>query len=387
MVAEFDIRPGIQALPASAIVTVANHGRGREGLIPLWFGEGDLATPDFIREAADRAIRDGHVFYTYQRGVPPLREALCAYLGRVHGVPVPVDRITVTTSGMAAIMNAMQMLVDPGDEVAVVSPVWPNVMAAVRVQGGVPVEVPMTLGNQGWVLDLEQLFAACGPRTRAIFVNSPGNPTGWIMPREDMARVMAFARERGLWVISDEVYARLVYDGRTAAPSFLEVADPEDKLIVVNSFSKNWAMTGWRLGWMVTPAALGPVLENLVQFSTSGTPGFIQMAGVAAIEQGEPWVAETVERCRKARDLVCGALAALPRVRIQPAPGAFYAFFQVEGETDSVALATRIIDEALVGLAPGAAFGQGGEGALRLCYASRLDKLEEAMGRLARVLG
>ncbi|MCW2238026.1 pyridoxal phosphate-dependent aminotransferase [Azospirillum canadense] len=387
MVAEFDIRPGIQALPASAIVTVANHGRGRDGLIPLWFGEGDLPTPDFIREAADRAIRDGHVFYTYQRGLPPLREVLSAYLERVHRVPVPVDRITVTTSGMAAIMNAMQMLVDPGDEVAVVSPVWPNVMAAVRVQGGVPVEVPMTLGNQGWTLDLERLFAACGPRTRAIFVNSPGNPTGWIMPRDDMARVMAFARERGLWVISDEVYARLVYDGRTAAPSFLEVAEPEDKLIVVNSFSKNWAMTGWRLGWMVTPTGLGPVLENLVQFSTSGTPGFIQMAGLAAIEQGEPWVAETVERCRKARDLVCGALAAFPRVRVQPAPGAFYAFFQVEGETDSVALATRIIDEALVGLAPGAAFGQGGEGALRLCYASRLDKLEEAMARLARVLG
>jgi len=387
MLPEYDIRPGIQALPASAIVTVANHGRGREGLIPLWFGEGDLPTPDFIGEAAARAIRDGHVFYTYQRGLPELREALSAYLERVHGVPVHLDRITVTNSGMTAIMNTMQMLVDPGDEVAIVSPVWPNIMASVRIPGGVPVEVPMTLGNQGWTLELDNLFAACGPRTKAIFVNSPGNPTGWVMPKEDMARVMAFARERGLWVISDEVYARLVYDGSTAAPSFLEVSESGDKLIVVNSFSKNWAMTGWRLGWIVAPAALGPVLENLVQFSTSGSPAFVQIAGVAALTEGEPWVAETLDRCRKARDLVCGALATLPRVRVQPAPGAFYAFFQVEGETDSVALANRIIDEAAVGLAPGAAFGRGGEGALRLCFASRLDKLEEAMGRLTRVLG
>lgn len=386
MVPEYDIRPGIAALPASAIVTVANHGRGREGLIPLWFGEGDLPTPTFIGAAADRAIREGHVFYTYQRGLPELREALSAYLERVHGVPVGLDRITVTSSGMMAIMNVMQMLVDPGDEVAIVSPVWPNIMASVLIQGGVPVEVPMTLGDQGWTLDLEKLFAACGPRTRVLFINSPGNPTGWIMPKEDMARVMAFARERGLWVLSDEVYARLVYDGSAAAPSFLEVAEPEDRLIVVNSFSKNWAMTGWRLGWLVAPAALGPVIENLVQFSTSGSPAFVQRAGVAALEQGESWVAETVERCRQARDLVCGALAALPRVRVQPAPGAFYAFFQVEGENDSVALAKRIIDEALVGLAPGAAFGRGGEGALRLCFASRLDRLEEAMGRLAQVL-
>ncbi len=387
MLPDCDIRPGIQTLPASAIVTVANHGRGRDGLIPLWFGEGDLPTPDFIGEAASRAIRDGLVFYCQQRGLPPLREALSAYLERVHGVPVHLDRITVTSSGMTAIMNAMQMLVDPGDEVVIVSPVWPNVAASVRIQGGVPVEVPMTLGEQGWTLDPEALFAACGPRTRAIVINSPGNPTGWVMDRDTMARVMDVARGRGLWVISDEVYARLVYDDRPAAPSFLEVAEPEDRLIVVNSFSKNWAMTGWRLGWLVAPAALGPVLENLVQFSTSGTPAFVQMAGVAALTEGEPWVAETRARCRVARDLVCGALAALPRVRVRPAPGAFYAFFQVEGETDSVALATRIIDEALVGLAPGAAFGQGGEGALRLCFASRLDRLEEAMGRLARVLG
>ncbi|PWC53405.1 aspartate aminotransferase [Azospirillum sp. TSO22-1] len=380
------IRPTIEALPHSPIATIADYGHGRPGIIPLWFGEGDLPTPEPISEAGIRAIRDGHVFYTYQRGLPRLREALSAYLGRVHDVPVPVERITVTSSGMTAIMKTMQTLVDPGDEVAIVSPVWPNIVNAVRVMAGVPVEVPMHLGNQGWTLDVERLFAACGPRTKAIFVNSPGNPTGWIMERGDLRRVMDFARSRGLWVVSDEVYSRLVYD-RPAAPSFLEVAEPEDRLIVVNSFSKNWMMTGWRLGWMVAPEWLGPVLENLVQYSTSGTPAFVQEAGIAALEEGEPVVADLVARCRAGRDLVCAALERLPRLRLTCPPGAFYVFFRVEGETDSVALARRLIDEVAVGLAPGAAFGSGGEGYLRLCFAARHDRLAEAVDRLARALG
>lgn len=387
MLPEFDIRPGIAALPASPIVEIANYGRslGRSDLIPLWFGEGDVPTPAPIVEAGVKGLRDGRVFYTVQRGLPELRAALSGYLGRVHGVSVPVERITVTGSGMQAIMVAAQMLVGPGDEMAVVSPVWPNIGAAVAVAGGTAVQVPMTLGNQGWTLDLEQLFAACGPRTRAIFVNSPGNPTGWVMEKADMARLMEFARARGLWVVSDEVYARLVYD-RPAAPSFLEVSEPDDRLIVINSFSKNWSMTGWRLGWMVTPARLGPVLENLIQFSNSGVAEFVQMAGFTAIEQGEPFVAELVERCRTARDEVMAVLGKLPRVRVQPPPGAFYAFFQVEGEPDSMALARRIVDEAGVGLAPGTAFGAGGDGALRLCFASRLESLKTALVRMAPVL-
>ncbi|NYZ15244.1 pyridoxal phosphate-dependent aminotransferase [Azospirillum sp. RWY-5-1] len=387
MLPEFDIRPGIATLPASPIVEIANYGRslGRSDLIPLWFGEGDVPTPAPIVEAGVKGLRDGRVFYTVQRGLPELRAALSGYLGRVHGVSVPVERITVTGSGMQAIMVAAQMLVGPGDEMAVVSPVWPNISAAVGVAGGTAVQVPMTLGNQGWTLDLEALFAACGPRTKAIFVNSPGNPTGWVMEKADMARLMEFARSRGLWVVSDEVYARLVYD-RPAAPSFLEVSEPDDRLIVINSFSKNWSMTGWRLGWMVTPARLGPVLENLIQFSNSGVAEFVQLAGLTAIEQGEPFVAELVERCRAARDQVMAILGSLPRVRVQPPAGAFYAFFQVEGEPDSMALARRIIDEAGVGLAPGTAFGAGGDGALRLCFASRLESLKTALARMAPVL-
>jgi aspartate/methionine/tyrosine aminotransferase len=286
---------------------------------------------------------------------------------------------------MHGIMLAMQALIDPGDEVAVVAPVWPNVFAAAKVMGGVPREVAMTLGAEGWTLDLERLFAACGPRTRMIFLNSPGNPTGWTISREDMARVLDFARSRGLWVVSDEVYARLTYTGRPA-PSMLEVAGPEDRVIVVNSFSKNWAMTGWRLGWLTAPAFLGPHLEKLVQFSTSGTAGFVQMAGLAAIEQGEPFVAEMVERCRQGREIACSALETLPRVRLVRPDAAFYAFFAVEGTTDDVALAKRIIDEAGVGLAPGSAFGEAGRGFLRLCFASAPDTLNRAMDRLLPVL-
>lgn len=381
----YDLRPSIAGLPASPITQIADYGRGRPGLIPLWFGEGDLATPEPIVEAGVRALRDGRVFYTWQRGLPALRDALSAYLERVHGTAVAVDRITVTSSGMTAIMMTVQALLDPGDEVVVVSPVWPNIAAAVRVAGGTVRPVAMTLGESGWSLDLEALTAACGPRTRAIFVNSPGNPTGWVMEREEMAALVAFARPRGLWIIADEVYARLVYD-RPAAPSFLEVTEPEDRLVVINSFSKNWSMTGWRLGWIVAPAALGETLADLVQFSTSGTPEFVQHAGLAALEIGEPYVAELVERCRTARDLVCGALAALPRVRVRPPAGAFYAFFTVEGETDSVALARRVVDEAGVGLAPGVAFGAGGDGALRLCYAGGLDRIGEAVRRITPVL-
>lgn len=385
MATDLDLRPSIAALPASPITQIADYGRGRPGLIPLWFGEGDLTTPEPITEAGVRALRDGRVFYTWQRGLPALREALAAYLERVHGVPVGVDRITVTSSGMTAIMMAVQALVGPGDEVVIVSPVWPNITAAVRVVGGVPRPVAMTLADKGWTLDLDAVFAACGPRTRAIFINSPGNPTGWVMEKPEMERVAAFARDRGLWVISDEVYARLVYD-RRAAPSFLEVTGPEDRLLVVNSFSKNWSMTGWRLGWMVAPAELGTTLENLVQFSTSGAPEFIQHAGLAAVEEGEPYIRDLVDRCRQARDLVCDTLARLPRIRVRPPAGAFYAFFEVDGVTNSMALAKRIVDEVAVGLAPGCAFGEGGDSALRLCFAGSRERIGDAMDRLSRAL-
>jgi len=379
------IRPTVEHLFESRIGQVAVYGRGRPGLIPMWFGEGDVPTPAFIADAAHRAMRDGYVFYSDNRGLPPLREALSRYLERIHGRPVAVDRIVVTSSGMAAIKMAVQTLIGPGDEMAVVSPVWPNIFAAVEIMGGVPKEVPMTLGNAGWSLDTEALFAACGPKTKAIFINTPGNPTGWVMPREDIRKVLEFARERGIWVIADEVYTRVVYEG-VAAPSFLEFAEPDDPVIVVNSFSKNWCMTGWRMGWTVAPARLTPIFTKVIQYNYSGTPPFVQMAGVAAVEQGEPVISELVERCRQSRAIVQEALDRLPRVRLAPMDGAFYAFFSVDGVDDSLAFAKRLVDEANVGVAPGSAFGVAGEGYLRLCFASSPELVREAMARLSRVL-
>lgn len=384
------LRPVVARLEETRIVQMVQYGRGRPGLIPLWVGEGDVATPDFAREACDRAIRDGRVFYGWQRGLPDLRDELAAYMSRMHGAAVSADRVTVTTGGMAGIMLIAQALIEPGDEMAVVTPVWPNIMSAISVLGGRPVPVPLAEGNDGWRLDLDRLAAAIGPRTKALFVNSPSNPTGWTLDRAGMAAVLDLARARGVWLIADEVYTRLVYDtrpdGPAVAPSFLEIAAPDDRLIVVNSFSKNWAMTGWRLGWLTTPPALAPVIEKLVQINTSGTPEFVQMAGLAALRQGEPFLAEMMERCRAGRDIVLRGLAGVPGISLTPPAGAFYAFLRVAGVTDSLTFAKALVDRSNVGLAPGSAFGPGCEDRLRLCFASSAERLETAMGRLAPAL-
>jgi aspartate/methionine/tyrosine aminotransferase len=228
-------------------------------------------------------------------------------------------------------------------------------------------------------------MARCDGRTRAVFVNSPGNPTGWMMPRGQQQALLAACRDRGIWVIADEVYARIVYD-RRAAPSFLEVAEPDDRVIVINSFSKSWAMTGWRLGWLIHPVAVGDYVANLVEFNTSGTPAFLQQAGVTAVREGEPLVAAMVARCRQGRDVIGRCLAALPRVRYTPPDAAFYAFFAVDGMANSLDFAKRLVHEAGVGLAPGTAFGPEGEGFLRLCFARAPETLEAAAERLARAL-
>ncbi|MGF6226079.1 aspartate aminotransferase [Inquilinus ginsengisoli] len=379
------IRPDIARLPESGIVEVVNAGRGKPGLIPLWVGEGDQPTPAFIAEAANRALLEGQTFYTWQRGIPPLREALAGYVGRIAGTTVSPSRIYVTIGGMQAIMMTMQALVGPGDEVVLPAPVWPNIFSAVEIAGGRTVPVPIGVENGHWRLDLDRLFAACGPRTRALFLNSPGNPTGWTLTAEEQKAILDFCRARGIWIVADEVYARFVYD-RPVAPSFLSIAAPQDRLVVVNTFSKNWAMTGWRIGWVVASEELGQVYENLQQFNTSGVPTFLQHGAVAAIEQGEDFIQSQVDRCRTARDLVIGRLSEAPRVRLTRPDGAFYLFFRVEGEPDSRALALRLLHEANVGLAPGSAFGPGGEGHLRLCFAGSVERLQTAMDRLLPAL-
>jgi aspartate/methionine/tyrosine aminotransferase len=374
-------------LPESGIVKVINYGRERPGLIPLWAGEGDLPTPDFIAEDAIRALRGGHTFYTYQRGIPPLRQAIADYLQRHFEVAMGADRVIVTGSGMQAIQLTMQALVGPGDEVVVISPVWPNIFAAIQIQGAIARAVTLEPCEDGWRFDPERVFAVCGPRTRALFINTPNNPTGWMMSEDDMGRVRDFARERDLWIVADEVYSQFVYE-RPRAASFLEIMGDREKLIVTNTFSKNWSMTGWRVGWVVIPRfeAVAQVYENLVQYNTSGVPAFLQYGCLTAIREGDHYLKDLVEHCRQGRDIVCDRLSELSNVRLIRPQGAFYLFFRVEGEDDSSAFALRMVDEANVGLAPGNAFGPGGEGFVRMCFAASHDTLRTGVERLAAAL-
>lgn len=379
------IRSRIRDLETQQILQVSGLALGDPDVIPLWYGESDLATPTAVKQAAADALAAGHTFYTHKRGIPELVSAIAGYTSALYGVRVAPDRVTVTSSGMTGIMLAMQMLLDAGDNAVVVGPVWPNAPSTVEVMGAEPRSVPLHFGNSGWTLDPEQVFAACDSRTRAIFVNSPGNPTGWMMEAAEHRALLDFARSRGVWIIADEVYGRIVYD-RPAAPSFLEIAAPEDRLIVVNSFSKTWAMTGWRVGWLTHPPAVGDYLANLVEYNTSGTPAFLQHACVAAIGTGEPFVAEMVAHCRRGREVIGRCLSALPRVRYRAPDAAFYAFFAVDGMDDSLDFAKRLVRNAGVGLAPGTAFGPQGEGWLRLCFARAPEVLEQAVERLAPAL-
>ena len=380
------IRPRALSLPASKIGEVAGPVFGDPDIVPLWFGEGDLATPAFICDAATAAMQRGETFYTFKLGIPQLRQAIATYLSGLHAKPVRSERVAVTSSGMSAIMVTIQALIDPGDSVAVVSPVWPNIHAAIEVMGGQSREVGLLpTEDGGWRFDLQRVIDACDHTTRAIFVNSPGNPTGWMMTSAEQQELLAFARQRGLWLLADEVYSRIIYESR-AAPSFLDLAEPDDRVVVLNSFSKAWAMTGWRLGWLVGPSDLLAALDKLIEFNTSGSPTFLQHAAVVAIEQGEPLVAEIVERCRVGRDLLIQGLSRFPRVRVKPPAAAFYAFCRVDGLTDSLAFAHRLARQEKVGVAPGIAFGPAGEGYLRLCFAASTQRLTAALDRLQKVL-
>jgi aspartate/methionine/tyrosine aminotransferase len=375
------LRPEARDAPESGIVEVFNYGRGRPGLIPLWAGEGDLPTPSFIYDAAAKSLAAGETFYTYQRGLPELRAALARYHTHNFGRSFDPERFFVTGSGMMAIETAVRMVAGTGDDVIVPTPTWPNITASVGVVGAIARPVAMRFGNDGWRLDLDELFDAVGPRTRAIFLNSPSNPTGWTAGIDELKAILAFARERGIWIIADEVYHRFFYEA-PRSPSFYDVADPEDPILYVNTFSKNWAMTGWRVGWVSAPPRLGQVIENLIQYSTSGVAAFIQRAATVGLDQGEDFIVMQRERARANRAIICNGLAATGRVRFAEPPGAFYLFFSVDGEPDTQKLGLRLVDEANLGIAPGDAFGDAGRGFLRLCFLRSPEQIAEATGRL-----
>ena len=383
------VRPEIEELPESHIVAVWQLGFEVEDVVGLWVGEGDLPTPSFISEAAKASLDRGETFYTYQRGIPELRQAIARYHERVYGRPHDPERFFVTAGGMHAAQMAVRMVAGSGDEVLIPTPAWPNFVGALTVAGARPVGVPLSKDERGWRLDLERLAGAVTPRTRAIVINSPANPTGWTASESDLRALLALARDRNLWIIADEIYGRFVYDpaltvGTGRAPSFRDVMVDEDRVLFVQTFSKNWAMTGWRLGWLEAPPVLGQVIENLVQYSTSGIPTFVQRAGVAALDDGEAFLADQIACATEGRAIV-GRLAEGGRIELPPPAGAFYAFLKAPGIA-SRDFAISLIENANVGTAPGSAFGEGGEGHVRLCFLRKSGDLKEAVARIERAL-
>lgn len=378
-------RPAVRALQPSLIRKLANAGIGRSDIIPLWFGEPDKPTPEFIRQAAKDGIDEGQTFYQPSRGIIELRAALADYTNRLYGASFSPENIVVTPSGMTAVSVAMQCMVADGAAVVLPSPVWPNIAGAAEILGAEVIRVAIRPRAGQWTLDLDELFAACPAHTGALAINSPNNPTGWMLEDEEQERIIEFCRERELWLIADEVYNRIVYD-RERAPSFADKVTDDDKYLIVNSFSKSWAMTGWRLGWLTAPKSLISTLEIVAEFNYSCIFAPLQMAGITALQQGESFVRESVARYRAALDAVTQRFDEWPRVSF-PAPQAtFYAFFSVDGVSDSYAFAERILRETGVGLAPGAAFGPEGEGYLRLCFAAEASLIERALSKLRPLL-
>ncbi|MGQ0579630.1 MAG: pyridoxal phosphate-dependent aminotransferase [Betaproteobacteria bacterium] len=382
-------RPAVQQLRSSKIREVANAGMGKKDVVAFWFGEPDEVTPNFIRQAGIEALNRGETFYTENLGLPALRNAIGNYFSRLHrrggtGL-ITSDHIAVTSSGMSALMLTTQSLVGPGDRVVIVTPVWPNLVEIPRILGADTVTFPLSLTPAGWILDLDRLLATLEPGTRAVYINSPNNPTGWTIDREAQRAILEHCRAHGIWILSDDAYQRFFY-GNGAAPSFLDIADTGDRIVSANTFSKSWLMTGWRLGWIMAPKELIANLGTLLEYNTSCAPSFVQRAGIVAIEQGEPVIARTLTRLRKARDFLLARLSEIPGIEATLPPGAMYAFFKVHGVTDSLAFCKKLVADAGLGLAPGIAFGPEGEGFVRWCFAASEERLAQGVERLRKMV-
>ncbi len=378
-------RPVLHALTANPGAEMIEYARGKNDVIALGQGEGDAPTPDFICDATMNALKDGRTFYGHVLGTPELRQSLSEYYQRIYDLDIPMDRVFVTSSGSTAMHLSLAALVDKGDEVIAITPIWKNLMGAIELTQAKTRQVSLDCVDDEWRLDPEKLFAAVNENTKVILVVTPSNPTGWTASEEDLRTILDFARERGIWVLSDEVYGRIVYDG-VRAPSFLDVAREDDLLLVVNSFSKSWAMTGWRLGWIVGPHAAESKIRDVALYNKLCPPTFTQYGAIAALEDGEEFLARQIDMWRENRDLVVKRFKKMGNVRLSYPCSTFYAFFKVEGEEDCLALTKRLIDEAGVLLSPGSAFGKSSKGYIRLCFAVSKERLTDALDRIESVI-
>jgi aspartate/methionine/tyrosine aminotransferase len=378
------MRHAIENLEESKIREVANAGMGRSDVLAFWFGESDEVTPDFIRQAAIESLQNGETFYAHNLGLPELRHAVAHYTSGLHG-KVSSHRIAITSGGVNALMLAVQALVDAGDEVVAVTPVWPNLTAQPVIMGARLKRVSLKPEGGAWTLDLRALLDAITPSTKLLIVNAPNNPTGWTLSRSEQEAILAHCRKTGTWILADEVYERLYYEDSAngCAPSFLDVASADDRLVVVHSFSKSFLMTGWRLGWLVMPASMTPHMSKLVEFNTSCASVFTQRAGLVALQRTDEVTPRVVAHLKACRDTLVPQLQALPQVRVEAAKGGMYAFFKLDGFDDSLAVAKRLVAEAGLGLAPGNAFAPEAQGWLRWCFASKdVARLGQGVKRL-----
>ena len=382
------MRAIVRQLQESRIREVANAGIGRSDVLPFWFGESDEVTPEFIRQAAIESLQRGETFYGHNLGLPELRDAVAQYMRPWHG-PIAQDRLAITSGGVNALMLAVQALVDAGDDVVAVTPVWPNLTAQPEIMGAQVRCVSLKPEQGAWKLDMDELLGAVTSRTKLLIINSPNNPTGWTLSRGEQIRIAAHCRATGTWILADEVYERLYFEPseKACAPSFLDVCEPEDRLVVVHSFSKSFLMTGWRLGWLVMPAEMTPHMGKLIEFNTSCAPVFVQRAAMTALDRTNEVTPRVVAHLKLCRDTLVPLLQAIPGVDVAPAPGGMYAFFRLAGASDSLATAKRLVLEAGLGLAPGVAFGASDADPagcwLRWCFASRDPRrLVEGVRRL-----
>ena len=378
-------RAAVRALSASKIRELYNEGLGKPNVLPFWVGEPDEPTPDFIRKAGTDSIAAGELFYTHNLGIPELREALAAYISKLHKRVDP-EQIAVTTAGVNALMVASQLLIDPGDRVVQVVPLWPNLQEIPKILGASVETVALEFSASGWKLPLQELLDAMKPGTKALYLNSPNNPTGWTVTALELKTILQHCRRHGIWIFADDAYERLYYGDEGIAPSLLNISETEDRVISANTFSKSWLMTGWRLGWLVVPAGLTADLGKLIEYNTSCAPVFVQRAGIAAVKEGEPVIARTRYRFRKARDFLVSELKKISRIEVALPTGTMYAFFKVDGVKDSLAFCKQLVRETGLGLAPGSAFGPEGEGFVRWCFAASEEKLADGVARLKRAL-
>jgi aspartate/methionine/tyrosine aminotransferase len=379
------LAPSLSSVQPSRIRELANVAFAMDGVLKLQFGESNLPTPEFIKAAAAQAMADGFTFYTENAGMPSLRAAIAAKVAELHHVEVhPANEILITASGVQALNVAIKCVIDPGGEALILSPNWPNASAIVEMFGGRSVEIPMRQTPDRFEIDFAALKAAVTPRTRLLVYTSPSNPLGWVATVADQQMLLDFCRRHRLWLLADEVYERIYYGGPTTAPSILRLCRRDDAVIVVNSFSKSYRMTGWRLGWVISRADLVPKAAQLNEFIISHAPSFVQKAGEVALAHGEDEIAAMVESFHERMEFCYRAISSLKRVQVTRPEGAFYLFPRIDGVTESFQFALDLLQTEKVAIAPGSAFGNGGEGNIRICYASDFSILEPAMERFCR---